>query len=339
MPLRIIFWSVFLGLLLAIDGRAAAQTGAVGQNSTASAARPVTLQNQPAPPRYASNPQPSPLRPNQPVDPQHPTLQRRPGVAAQPPQPRAPFTLTAQQEGYLDQVLKAWERQSDRVKTFECKFTRWEYDPVFRDPGNPQHDPNKPKYVDQGKIKYAAPDKGSFEIEGARAEKWVCDGEWIHEFDHTKKQVTQHQLPPELRGKAIAEGPLPFLFGAEAAKLKQRYFLRVIQPPVGRKGEIWLEAYPKFAQDSANFSRAEVILTVRTMKLFGMDIYLPNGRNHTAYQFYDVVVNDPLRFFKGDPFRVLTPRGWRKVVKRAPVPQIGQPLGEVSGRPGAGALR
>ena len=311
------------GLLLATGmlsppGPTMAQTGGVVRTPTVSAQRPAAPQNRPAPPRYTPNPLRSPPAADQPVVPQQPTLQRRPAApprTVQPPQPRAPFRLTPQQEAYLDQVLQAWEQHSLRVKTFECKFTRWDYDPVFGDP-------NKPKHVDQGKIKYAAPDKGSFEIEGERAEKWVCDGQWVHEFNHAKKQLIQHQLPPELRGKAIPDGPLPFLFGARAAELKQRYFLRVIQPPAGRKGEIWLEAYPKYAPDAANFSRAELILTVRNMTPFGMDIYSPNGRNHSAYQFYGVVINDPLRFFKGDPFRVSAPRDWQTIVKPVAAPQV-----------------
>jgi len=315
MPLRISFWTT-CGLYLAISAwsppsRATAQTG-------------------PAPPQYSPRPQGSPLRPDQPVVPHHPTLQRRPAGpprAMQRPQPRAPFQLTAEQEAYLDKVLLAWEKQSARVKTFECEFTRWEYDPVFGDP-------NKPKNTDQGKIKYAAPDKGSFEIAGERAEKWVCDGEWIHEFNHAKKQIVQHQLPPELRGQAIADGPLPFLFGAQAAKLKQRYFLRVIQPPAGRTGEIWLEAFPKYAQDAANFSRAELILTVKNMTPFGMDIYLPNGRNHSAYQFFNMVINDPLRILKANPFRVAAPRGWQTVVKPHAAPNT---TPQVSRQPAAAA--
>jgi hypothetical protein len=39
-----------------------------------------------------------------------------------------------------------------------------------------------------------------------------------------------------------------------------------------------------------------------------------------VYQFYDVVVNDPLRLFKGDPFRAYTPLGWQKIVEEPPAP-------------------
>ena len=62
-----------------------------------------------------------------------------------------------------------------------------------------------------------------------------------------------------MQGKAIVDGPLPFLFGAKADKIKARYWLRVITPS-DAKGEYWLEAWPKSRYDSANFQRVEIIL-------------------------------------------------------------------------------
>jgi TIGR03009 family protein len=276
---------------------------------------------QTAPTRPPLGPQQSPaVRPTQPVVPRDPRLERRPAVA---PQPVVPFRLTAQQEAELDQVLLAWERRSANVKTFECSFTRWEYDPVFGDA-------TKPRFVDQGQIKYAAPDRGMFKIEGERAEHWICDGKAVFQYDREKKQVIEHKLPPSLQGKDITDGPLPFLFGAKADKLKQRYFLKIITPNEVKNTQVWLEAYPRFQQDAANFLRAELILTLKDMTPFGMQIFAPNEKNRTAYHFHDIVVNDPLRFFKVDPFRASTPFGWKKIVEEPPAEQAARPA--VGGR-------
>lgn len=307
MTLRIGLWTA-LGLLLAVSLLLGPGV-ALGQTQ----------------PRPGSTPaKRPPAGPNQPVVPQYPRLKRLP-APEQPP--RAPFRLTPQHEAYLDRVLQVWEQSSQRIETFECGFTRWEYDPVFGPP-------NAPRYVDGGKLKYAAPDRGMFHvthteknekmvaIEPDRAEHWICDGNSIYEYNHVKRQLVEHKLPPGLQGKAIADGPLPFLFGAEAKKLKQRYFIRIIQAPAGRTGETWLEAYPRFQRDAANFQRAELILANKDVMPLGLHIYLPNGKNHTAYQFHDVVTNDPLRFFKGDPFRASTPFGWKKIVEEAPTRQV-----------------
>ena len=51
----------------------------------------------------------------------------------------------------------------------------------------------------------------------------------MFEYRHDQKQLVERPIPPQLQGQAIVDGPLPFLFGAEAAKLKARYWMRIEQ--------------------------------------------------------------------------------------------------------------
>jgi len=327
-------------------------------------------------------PRPNPIRPpdpaagpDQPVNPQLPTLERRAvpdaarqyspqgpsgdqgqalpiiqgqgqsqpaqqNASAQPQQPPPPpFTLTPQDEAQLDRVLKAWEQKSKDIKTFDCSFVRWEYDPIF---AKPNADPKAPTYKDQGILKYAAPDKGVFQIltsetpegkmgpvEDDRADHWICDGKSVFQYIPKQKRLVEHKMPPEMQGKAIVDGPLPFLFGADAQKLRQRYFLRVIPAPTERKNEIWLEAYPRFQGDAANFRSAILALVMPDMIPKALQILQPNGKSRTSYEFYDIVLNDPLRLFQGNPFQAYTPRGWQKVVEDAPAQQAGRTTGGV----------
>ncbi len=262
------------------------------------------------------------LQPDQPVQPNVPQLVQR---SQQPPQaPRAPFQLTPQEQAHVDRVLKQWEEHNNTIKTFDCQFKRWVYDKVN---GTADH----PMFIDTGVIKYESPDRGMFRaekterngqtvpIEEARAEHWISDGKSIFEFSHTKKQLIEHKLPPELQGKAIANTPLPFLFGAEAQRLKERYFLRIVTP-ADVKDQIWLEAYPRFQHDAANFHHAQFIIATQGMSPFALKLIQPNETDYMVYQFYDIVVNDPLRLFKGDPFRAYTPMGWQRIVEEPPAP-------------------
>ncbi len=235
---------------------------------------------------------------------------------AQPP--RAPFQLTAQQQAAVERVLNTWQQRSGKVKTFSCGFTRWEYDPVFGQP-------NKPSFIDEGEVNYRAPDKGTFWVKSPkeRQERWICDGTSVYEYDYAKRELVQHQLAPELQGKAIVESPLPFIFGADAARLKQRYFLQIITPPDVQGEQTWLEAHPRFQQDAANFRRAELILSNKNMTPYALQIYAPNGQNRTVYQFHHIVVNDPLQIFKNH-FHPLTPPFWKKIVEPAPTTQVGR---------------
>lgn len=326
-------------------------------------------------------PRPNPIRPSdqaagpdQPVNPQLPTLQRRtapdsalqypPGAGAgnqtpalplkerqaqpqqvqqnttpQSPPPPPPFTLTPQEEAQLDRLLKAWEQKSKDVKTFDCSFKRWEYDPVFP---KPNADPNAPANIDLGILKYAAPDRGVFRvlhnetpegkqspIEEDRADHWICDGKSVFQYIPKQKQLVEHKLPPEMQGKAIVDGPLPFLFGADAQKLRQRYFLRIIPSPPERKNEVWLESYPRYQADAANFRSAILALTIPDMTPKALQILQPNGKSRTSYEFYDIVLNDPLRLFQGNPFQAFTPRGWQMIVDDSAAQQAGKPGGGV----------
>ncbi len=269
----------------------------------------------PYPSTQGSYPAAAGPRPDQVVGPQLPTLERRGPRVEQPP---APPPLSPQEQADVDRTLENWEQRSKVIRSYKCKFVRWEYDAIFSDPKKP----GEAKYTDTGTIMFAAPDKGLFKVEGdhgERAEQWICDGKSVFEYNTPKKQLIEHPLPPDLQGKAIADGPLPFLFGAEAQKLKQRYYLRVITPP-NAQGEIWLEAHPRFQKDAANFSKAHLILQAKGMIPAALQIYSPNRQDRTVYKFEDTVINDPWQVLEGNPFRASKPFGWTKVVDQPQLP-------------------
>ncbi len=267
-----------------------------------------------------------------------------PGRAAAP-QPSLlppPFVLSPAEQANLERVLKAWEERSAAIKTFECDFTRWEFDPVAASP-------NEPARISRGKILYAAPDKGLFRVDeevregrfqpAVLPERWLCDGRSVYEYRFETKQVVETVLPPELRGKAITEGPLPFLFGASAESLLRRYYMRIITPNNVRD-EIWLEAHPKYQQEAANFLKAELILKLPNMDVFALQVFYPSAHPSTqarkVYQFERLKVNavDPLRLFKEDPFKPNLPdRSWSQTVESSGPAPNGAGAPSVGARP------
>jgi TIGR03009 family protein len=247
----------------------------------------------------------------------------------------APFTLTPHEQRNVDWVLAKWEEQSAGVKTFQCRFRRFEIDPVFGEGNQPQED--------EGEIRYAAPDKGLFHVfqpEGVRQpreEYWICDGKSVFKYDYLKRQVLEHKLPPELHGKAITNGPLPFLFGAKADQLKSRYYLRLVKPSWAENPEDYaeLEAYPRHQADAANFRSAALVLTLPDMQPFALRMIEPNGRE-VRYRFYNLKINaknllDPLGLFENNWVNPSVPSGWTRTVARPP--------GAPSGRPTPGGFR
>ena len=127
----------------------------------------------------------------------------------------------------LDNLLNDWEKRNKEINVLKSKFYRWKYDNVF-------NNTNQPPVPDEGILRFASPDKGMMKIDAkdpVQSEQWVCDGKSIFQFDYKQRVVTEFVMPPELQGKGIGDGPLPFVFGVEAQKLKQRYFMRIITPP------------------------------------------------------------------------------------------------------------
>jgi len=224
----------------------------------------------------------------------------RAAAPAQPPQQapaRQPPVLSVEQQAALDRLLAAWEARNAAVRTWSCTFHKWEYN-AWSPAGA---DGDRLAFAESsGELKYAAPDKGLFrvketkqwntearryEVRGADSgEHWVCNGESIYEFRHTDRQLRETKLPAEMRGKAISDGPLPFVFGAKAETLKRRYWMRLVTPP-DAKDQIWLEALPRFQADAANFSKVELILQARDLMPFAIQIYKPGGQDRDVYQF------------------------------------------------------
>jgi TIGR03009 family protein len=269
---------------------------------------------------------------------QQPVAQQQLQAAA----PQAPegFHLNAIERAYLDQVLDAWQQKSGEIRTFKCNFQRWEYNAAF----GPKAD--VPLNKNEGELSFQKPDKGSFQIKVIKAwqaqpaalgqqaqggwvpqptaigEHWVCDGKSVFEYRHDQKQLVERPIPPQLQGQAIVDGPLPFLFGAEAAKLKARYWMRVQQQP--NKNEIWLTAMPKFQAQAADFKAVDVILDKNQLLPTHMQVHLPNGDRHLY--FFDItnsqINNLRIPLLQALFERPRTPAGWKRVVEAMPVAEV-----------------
>lgn len=325
--------------------------GAMPLAAQSSAGQPAGSKRQPAPRRAQPTPQRSTgatgARSGPAAERQRGTGPVRKAQAigrANPAPPREPFRLTPQQQQLLDQILLQWEKESEKVRTFKCTFGRWEVNPAFGPKGN-----NYWLSIGEGQIKFKAPDHGVYIVKKQQQwdaqrrayvprteglDHWVCNGKSIFEFNADKRQLIERKLAPSLQGKAITEGPLPFIFGAKADQLRRRYWMRDITPADQVKRQVWLEAWPKFQRDAANFQHAVVILNRRTFMPEALRIILPDGQNKQDYAFSGTLVNDPLAIFKGDFMQPRTPRGWQKVVEPALGNNVAPPGGRLPGRVG-----
>jgi TIGR03009 family protein len=258
-----------------------------------------------------------------------------------PAQPRW-MPISQKHQKYIDDLLFFWEKKSAQINRYRCRFQRWQFDPVFG--------PHETYYTySVGTVQYSAPDKGMFKVDSKRyytppkargerptyqphpgdpGEHWVCDGKAIWEFDYKQKKLIERELPPDMQGKAIVDGPLPFMFGAKMAAIKNRYWLRVITPPEAKE-EYWLEAVPKTMQDAANFKKVEVIIAREDYLPKAIQIYPVNydpktNPARTVFQFESREVNfrdlQDLIPFNKQFYEPATPSGWEKQVERYQAP-------------------
>lgn len=272
----------------------------------------------------------------------------QPGAGpVQPPAP--PFQLSEVEQQQVYQTLKMWEQTSQQVETFNAEFTRLEYDAVFG-PGLDKH-----MIESTGTLSFSKPDKGSFKIDTIKrwtktnpqdaspnasgeyvlqkdeiGEHWVCDGKAIYEYNHRDKQLVVTRIPEEMRGQNISDGPLPFLFGAQADKLMQRYWIRTKQSDPSC---IWLEAFPKWQADAANYDSVDVMLDRKTMQPKALQVQLPGGKQKHVYIFdpEKTKINEKNlgTWFTGLFSAPRTPFGWTKVNAETIAPQAANPSGAV----------
>jgi TIGR03009 family protein len=273
-----------------------------------------------------------------------------PPAAIQPPQG---FQLNQLEETALNTVLTAWQQNNATMSTFSCSFDRYEYDNVF---GPPKAKDGKdvPLYKNVGDLSYSRPDKGSFQITETKkwqeapaqpgqppnAEKkgdwvkqndaigdhWVCDGKSVYQYRPDLKQLVEHPIPPQLQGQAIVDGPLPFLVGADANKLKQRYWMKLDQQQNQDPNQIWIIALPKYQAQAADFTEVDIILDRQQLLPLYMQVWMPN-RSHHVYMFHldSAKKNSPFALLQGLFQRPSVPFGWKRVVEDLPLQQAAVP--------------
>lgn len=256
--------------------------------------------------------------------------------------PVQPFQLSVEDQQYIAQVLDYWQAQSEGIQLYQCTFNRYVYDTALTNHRDQKTGQLSADSVAIGEIRYGKPGKASYETtslykfngggkeykpvtDAKLREKWVTDGEAIYEFDYQAKRLYETKLPPDMRGDgAITNSPIPFMFGARKDQVLERYWVRNITPPEA-KDEVWLEAWPKRAEDAQNYKKVEIILSMEPFLPKAVHMYMPqydpkkNNFSSVYISFSEQKVNDRLARFKdwwGHFVRPSLPTfetGWKRV--------------------------
>ncbi len=300
-------------------------------------------QNVAGQPNNGQNPVGVPLTPQQAAAIAAAQQQALAGGGVNPVPPFGP--LTKEWEVFLDQVLTRWEAESSKVEKFQCEFVRFQYNPTQVAPDH--------FTVAKGELKYLKPDKGllkvnviqyyagkddkgqaKYEINAKRefGEYWTCDGENIYDLNRNEKVCTIFELPPNMRGAGIQASPLPFVFGVKKQDLLARYWIKPLPQPKERPNEIWLEVYPRRADDASNYQKLQVVLDLKDWMPMGLIVFLnnwtPQSPHRELYQFEKRVVNATNilpQIFQKEFIPAKPPADWKVIKERAEEPQAQQP--------------
>ncbi len=251
--------------------------------------------------------------------------------------------MTPEHEQYLGQLLDHWEKTSAQIKRLTCDYQRWDYDPTYCNWRDPNDNRLAAFKIARGKIQYGEPDQadsrsvdiwdfaGTKDEAGKEAnyvqntsleasERWTCDGKAIYEYDFNNKKLYEVTIPAEMRGKALAQSPLPFLFGAKRADMQDRFWMQITTPP-GVSNEYWIEAWPKRRDDAVNYHHVDIVISGDDFLPSSIHIY---ARDYDAaekpvshhFVFSNRRVNDQLtglKDFFGVFIRPDTPRDWERI--------------------------
>jgi TIGR03009 family protein len=256
-------------------------------------------------------------------------------VRAEPAMRIVPYALNPTEQRELDEFLARWEKYSADIKRYNVKFYQHEYDPAIN-----EAEPDKPIKIGYGYFMYIAnPLRFVYHVEGEyrdgrlvkrddknphiHAEKTIIDEKTIYKYDYNTKTMYKINVPPEMIGKGIADSPLPLIFGAKAADLKQRFSMRIVSPP-GKPDDYVLCARPLMIEDQQEFKELEIMIDKKTLIAKAIRQWSINDKSHKVFELKETRINDRMDKILDDIRGFFTPtveRGWKVLETDYWIPQ------------------
>lgn len=236
------------------------------------------------------------------------------GQGAAQPVPRTPlpppFELSAEEAANLNSFLEKWENFSKDVKRVSCEVHVREFD------GGVFHQNSKtPIAHTWGIFRFIAPNKLFYHVRGEfvylgngpngepKAEwkpssnetKIVYDGKSFTQYDYKKKVATVFPIPEEEQNQDLSlDGPFPLFFIANAERLKEKFYLKIVTPADAVGRDVWIEAYPRYAEDAQEYQKLILLMRLSDLQPYFLRKMNPNGKSHSDLEFQNVAINKGL---------------------------------------------
>jgi TIGR03009 family protein len=250
-------------------------------------------------------------------------------VQAPPPIPPNPRRM--------EELLKLWEKQSEKLKTLEVSIYRIDLSPAWGDEdhyeGHAAFEKPQLAYLDFKQVKLVPDTKKKMVPQLDRNkrriisdfETIICTANEVWQYRYDTKQIFVFPLDKNARKRALEEGPLPFLFDMKAAEAKARYDMELLKEDAK---QFLLKIEPKLKEDQSSFSIAWIILDADYLLPKRILLLAPDKKSTKDFYLSNIKANKPVNpaFFKvgdpGKPWKIeRNPGGAAPVRANGPLPR------------------
>lgn len=221
-----------------------------------------------------------------------------------------PFELTPEEMENLNTFLAKWENFSKDIKRVSCEVHVREFD------GGVFHQDRKtPMAHTWGIFRFIFPNKLFYHVRGefvylgngpngepksewkpsSNETKIVYDGKSFTQYDYKKKVATVFPIPEEEQNQDLSlDGPFPLFFIANADRLKEKFYLKIVTPAEAVSRDVWIEAYPRYADDAQEYQKLILLMRLTDLQPYFLRKMNPNGKSHSDLEFQNVAINKGL---------------------------------------------
>lgn len=254
-----------------------------------------------------------------------PTANQIPPAAAQPAFLPPPFELSQNDQFRLNEFLSHWENFGKGIKRVSCDVHVREFDGgVFN------QNSGVPMSHTWGQFRYISPNKLLYHIRGeysyiakagedpkpewkasSNESKIIYDGKSLTQYDYRKKTATVFPIVKEEWNDDLSmDGPFPLFFIANAKKLQDRFYMRIVTPQDKVQSDVWIEAFPRYPGDAQEFKSIIVLLRLSDLQPYHLRRTRINGKSYSDLEFQNVAINKGLWNIEAS-----VDLGWKKTME------------------------
>jgi TIGR03009 family protein len=192
----------------------------------------------------------------------------------------------------MEWLLQKWAGQSTKLKSLDVTIKRVDIDPTPAPLGGEEHYLGRALFKAPGlaciDFRKVVGDPKQPKPETKAHERIVCTGQEVWQYRSDTQQIFIFPLENDAQKRALAQGPLPFLFNFRADDAKNRYDMTLLRQT---KDSYLIAIRPKLEIDKDGFSVAMVELDSKFLLPIRVTLVAPNGKDKKDFKLENIQPN------------------------------------------------